>query len=437
MLLSVVALSFDGEAKPSSSKAISMCEVILGRRQILNRSYQIANGQVKVAFFDADSTLRVSKSGSVTADTPDDVQLIPGVAEKIKELNSQGYLIAIVSNQGGVAAGKSSLEVADQALLKTIELLNNEGAIVHYYDFAEAWNHNRKPQVGMAETLESILRADHGKLASIARKDSFMVGDAAYGPDDFREDLNVWGADISNSDRLFAKNFGIEFFEAVVYFNFAEALARLQPRPKYRPETPAGRLFVPYSQDQLREKIIAAAERFENRDQERFADVGEIKFLHLLSPRIVKDLAKVRFRGEKVSAAEGFQTFEGQQTSAKILGMHTLANGLSFLGVNAVSRLETPLFFIIYWDGRALRAYIPRQGNPWNVTDHTPYASEEAIEHTHEDKLDSDERDAAERFAAWFKKSSTPVVSFRKAIGVEESLILKDIKQRLAPRKAP
>lgn len=349
---------------------VTFCETILGRRQFLNRSFKIENNQVKVAFFDADSTLRVSLSGAVTANSPEDVQLIPGVAEKIRSLNKQGYLVAILSNQGGVASGHATIGVADQALLKTIDLLQKQEAIVHYYDFAEAWDHNRKPNIGMAETLAAILRADYGRQLQISRENSFMVGDAAYTNEEWRAELQVWGNNVSNSDRLFAENYGIPFYEAVDFFAYAEAMAQLQPLP--RPETRRGRLFAVITPEQLQKKIISLAGKFEERDQQTFTDVGEIKFLHLLSPRIRKDLAKVHFRGEKVSASEAFRVPNGVEPDKSLLGFHTLKNGLSYLGVNIASVSEVPIFFIIYWDGRALRAYIPLQGNPWNSRLHRP-----------------------------------------------------------------
>src|SRR6188508_2373519 len=59
--------------------------------------------KVRVAFFDADSTLRVAKNYTVSANGPKDVNILPFVGPKIAELNAQGYLVAIVSNQGGIS----------------------------------------------------------------------------------------------------------------------------------------------------------------------------------------------------------------------------------------------------------------------------------------------------------------------------------------------
>ena len=43
------------------------------------------------------------------------------------------------------------------------------------------------------------------------------------------------------------------------------------------------------------------------------------------------------------------------------------------------------MFFIIYWDGKKLRAYVPTDGNPWNTDTKEAYGNDEEKD---EDKLD-------------------------------------------------
>lgn len=174
-------------------------------RRTLSESFRPGPGsKVRVAFFDADSTLRVSLSGSVSANHPTDAMLLPEVAAKLSELNRQGYLVAVVSNQGGVASGYITLETADGALQHTLNLLQDEGAVVHYYDFAENRDHDRKPQIGMAQRLELEVREKLGK--SIDWESSFMVGDSAWKRKHDVEPDGTPGSDFSNSDRRFAEN---------------------------------------------------------------------------------------------------------------------------------------------------------------------------------------------------------------------------------------
>lgn len=176
---------------------------------------------VKVAFFDADSTLRISRSGTPTANAKDDVYVLPFVASKIAELNADGYLVAIVSNQGGVAAGYTPIDVAEGGLLFVGEQLDKLGAKIDYMDFAEEKNDFRKPKTGMAELLVELL--DEKCHLSIDWDSSFMVGDAGYKKDvDGPHPDGRPADDFSNSDRGFAENLEIPFSEPTDYFGWRD-----------------------------------------------------------------------------------------------------------------------------------------------------------------------------------------------------------------------
>ncbi len=178
--------------------------MIAVKRRTLAPGYKAPeSGPIRVAFFDADSTLRISRSGNVSANGPRDVALLPGVSTKLKQLEDEGYLIAVISNQGGVARGYVSLEDADAALAYMVRLLARNHAFVSYYDFAEAKNSDRKPDIGMAKRLELEVLAKTGR--EIHWQESFMVGDSAWKR---KHDLDPEGApgeDFSNSDRRFAE----------------------------------------------------------------------------------------------------------------------------------------------------------------------------------------------------------------------------------------
>lgn len=176
------------------------------------------NGKVKVAFFDADSTLRIARSGSVTAKNADDVIILPEVSEKIKDLNRKGFFVAIVSNQGGIPK-YTTLENADSALLRTAQDIESKGAVINYFDFAETYNNFRKPDVGMAQELLRVLEHAMGASVQLDVENSIMVGDAAYKPGDQRPD-GLAAIDLSNSDRLFAENLGVKFIEASDFFGW-------------------------------------------------------------------------------------------------------------------------------------------------------------------------------------------------------------------------
>ena len=191
-----------------------------GSTNVCSGVAELANqGSVPVAFFDADSTLRVSANGSITPDSPDDVMLLPGVAKGINKAASQGMLIAIVSNQGGVARGHTTLDNAEKALARTAELIVAKGAPIHYFDFAPNYDHDRKPGTGMAEELEQRIEDAFG--LSVDWASTTMVGDAGWKRGVDTEPDGTPGEDFSHSDRGFAEALGIDFQHPRDYFGWA------------------------------------------------------------------------------------------------------------------------------------------------------------------------------------------------------------------------
>ena len=175
--------------------------------------------QAKVIFFDADSTLRVSRSGSLYPTRGDDVYILPGVAEKIIEKGEQGYLIAIASNQGNVPR-TIAFNPAQAALVTTAEKLAALGATFHYIDFySKCDDSNRdhvrcagasgpdnegykKPALGMAQQLEQALQQQCPGV-TVNKESSWYIGDAGYKRGETHPDGRP-GDDHSNSDRGFA-----------------------------------------------------------------------------------------------------------------------------------------------------------------------------------------------------------------------------------------
>lgn len=138
------------------------------------------------------------------------------------------------------------------------------------------------------------------------------------------------------------------------------------------------------TKEELAEKIWSAWQKDENIEEyyhKKYSDmyikqgvtiptlVERLEHFSSLSAEVVKDLKKVNFDCENVSAdpklAYGEATVEGGLEN--YVGLHTLNNGLSYLGVTAGGDWEYPIFFIIYWDGSKLRGYIPKEGNTWNT----------------------------------------------------------------------
>ena len=194
------------------------------QRRIISPAFdRVATAPVKIAFFDADSTLRVAPSGKVSANSASDVAILPMVAEKLAKLASDGYLLAIVSNQAGIEKGYVSFKDSEAALVLCIAKLARQGALIHYFDFAEAENENRKPEVTMAKRLGETIERELGRTVDWAN--SFMVGDSGWKKGKDQEPDGKPGEDFSNSDRLFAENLnkafgGVPFFHPRDYFGW-------------------------------------------------------------------------------------------------------------------------------------------------------------------------------------------------------------------------
>lgn len=210
----------DGKCRVGSKLAKKSCCAVPRARRTLD-AYGCPAGDklIPVAFFDADSTLRISRSGSPTASEIDDVYVLPFAARTIAKLNKKKMLVAVVSNQGGVAAGHETLETAEGALLFMIKQLYKIGGKVNYLDLAEAKDENRKPETGMATRLDGLLSEKCGRGIDWAK--SFMVGDAGYkeGVDGPHPDGRP-ADDFANSDRGLAENLGIPFHEPTDYFGW-------------------------------------------------------------------------------------------------------------------------------------------------------------------------------------------------------------------------
>jgi len=153
--------------------------------------------------FDKDNTLVGGLVGNRPANTPDEQQPLPGVLEKLADLRAQDHMIAIASNQGGVAWGFIGEQQA-RALVR--DAGQKVGGVDYWrcscYDeraagrpgadprFARA-SYRRKPRPGM---LRELMRE-----AGASAADTIMIGD-------------------QESDRQAAEAAGCRFVWAVDFF---------------------------------------------------------------------------------------------------------------------------------------------------------------------------------------------------------------------------
>lgn len=166
------------------------------------------------------------------------------------------------------------------------------------------------------------------------------------------------------------------------------------------------RTFAPITIDDLEKKI------WERLGADGFIDEDLIK------ERLGKDL-KVKF---------SFENFECPGPNAygkgSLLGFKTLSNGMTYCGMSAGGDWEYPVFFIVYWDGKKLRGYVPTDGNPWNTTTKEAYGNKDV----------EDLKNAKKRWPEAYKDAESIDSSDFEA---DDKLMLEDILGRITPQEKP
>ena len=119
--------------------------------------------------------------------------------------------------------------------------------------------------------------------------------------------------------------------------------------------------------------------------------------------------------------------FENLSTSSKdfgpesLMGYHTTENGLTYCGMCAGGDWEMPVFFLVYWDGKKLRAYIPKEGNPWNSITKEAYGNDD----------EKDLEDVKKRYPDLIDDEDDFSMD---SLDFDEDLIRKDFENRIHPK---
>ncbi len=169
------------------------------------------------------------------------------------------------------------------------------------------------------------------------------------------------------------------------------------------------RFAIKISQEELFEKIFSALSKHEDFEQEEWDEalewtkelnsfnsselefklekLGSFPFVLDLSPEMIKDLRKVSFNTENFSCV---LDNDGDVYGYKLGGMQTLDNGFTFLGCAAGGDWEHPVFFIIYWDGKTLRGYVPKEGNIWDKKNKTAFDDDGDLHIVNDKEIEED-----------------------------------------------
>lgn len=130
-----------------------------------------------VIFLDRDGTINEEVNYLYR---PEDLRILPGVAEAVRLFNENGYQVVVVTNQAGVARGYYSEQDVENLHRYLNDLLRRSGAhIDHFFYCPHHPEHGiggykrkcrcRKPETGLFERAEEYYRVD--------KEHSFMIGD--------------------------------------------------------------------------------------------------------------------------------------------------------------------------------------------------------------------------------------------------------------------
>ncbi len=131
----------------------------------------------KAVFLDRDGTI-IEDVGYLS--DVGQIRILPGAAEAIRLLNSNGFKVIIVTNQAGVARGYFTESRANEINEKLVQLLADRGSVVeriyycphHIEGIVEKYKKEcncRKPNPGMIEQAVKELDIDINN--------SYMIGD--------------------------------------------------------------------------------------------------------------------------------------------------------------------------------------------------------------------------------------------------------------------
>jgi len=134
----------------------------------------VARVSARAVFLDRDGTLNVRPAEHEYVRSVDDFHWLPGAVEGLARLQRAGYLLALVSNQQGVARGVVSTSTLRDIEARIQEDLSGVGCQIGAFRYcvhaAEDRCSCRKPEPGMLCELARELDLDLSR--------SWMVGDA-------------------------------------------------------------------------------------------------------------------------------------------------------------------------------------------------------------------------------------------------------------------
>ncbi len=190
-----------------------------------------------------------------------------------------------------------------------------------------------------------------------------------------------------------------------------------------------GRKATLISATELEAKIIKRATALDEDTDDLHSAVAALVYN---DSKIRKDLSKVDFDFENIDV--------GDDGFLSNTGFRKLENGFTYLLCAAGGDWETPVGFIIYWDGKSLRGYIPTLGNTFNLKYKCAFGSEENHADDYDevcdeifDEFEYDDTFCGEPpyFVKMLKESSTPLEDYDGEYDLDLELFEEDIAHRI------
>jgi len=162
------------------------------------------------------------------------------------------------------------------------------------------------------------------------------------------------------------------------------------------------RYFAPITTVALSEKIDAAIGKDED---------GVYGFIDKLDLKVKFDL-----ENHEIAGHANFGPKE-------LMGYKLGSSGLTYCGCCAGGDWEFPVFFIIYWDGKRLRAYVPTDGNPWNTATKQAFGNDD----------EADLKNAKKRWPKAFEGKTADDLDMGSDFDFDPKAIRADIAARILP----
>lgn len=133
---------------------------------------------MKAVFLDRDGVINRDPGGTDYVKSWEEFSFLPRVKEALKQLNSAGYQLFIISNQAGVAKGLYSQETLGEITANLLKEFADEHIKISGVYYCTHRNEDncscRKPKTGLIEKAISDLQKKGGKLDL---QSCYFVGD--------------------------------------------------------------------------------------------------------------------------------------------------------------------------------------------------------------------------------------------------------------------